>query len=185
MLDGFRAPQGCYRLALLRGMFANAAFAGFLFAWPFVTLYVMAAWFLMDEAAAVKGNGAERLYFLGALMLYLYPLLLWLKIKISFAAVGMAAFSVRPLPILVAAVTWLALKGLLPTGVVGLDGRQNLKEAVLYSAVTILATLLFRMGKSAARISHATHRHNAPALRLPHLTQENSNDLDRPNSCEP
>lgn len=142
MMDTFRGSRTQSRRNFLRGISANISLAAFLLVWPFVTSYVTVAWFLVDETAASHGVVAERLYFLGAFMLYAYPLVVMLKVGASYAAIAMALLSARLLPILLAAVTWLSLKGLFPIGIVGWDGKAGWRDAVLYSTLTILATAL-------------------------------------------
>lgn len=141
MTDTFPAPRTQSRCNFIRGISTNISLAAFLLAWPFVTSYVAVAWFLVDETAASQGVVAERLYFLGAFMLYAYPLVV-IKVGASYAAIAVAVLSARLLPVLLAAVTWLSLKGLLPTGIVGWDGKAGWRDAVLYSILTILATAL-------------------------------------------
>lgn len=162
---------------VLRNLSGKASLTAFLFAWPFVTLYVAAAWFMVDEARGNSGDAAGRLYFLGAFMLYVYPLILWLKVKVSYAAIGAAALSMRVLPVLVAVVTWLAVNGALPTGIVTWDGKSDWADAILYSAFTTLAALLFWMRASKNQAS----LFNVPRQHYDHPTQENQNGTNHPN----
>jgi hypothetical protein len=143
MNDALPAQRIRNWIDLLRNFSGKASLIGFLFAWPFVTLYIASAWFLVVETTKAGGSAAGCLYFFGAFMLYAYPLVLWLKIKVSYGAIGVAMISVRLSPILVAVVTWLSLKGALPTGIVAWDGTSDWADALFYSALTILAVLLF------------------------------------------
>ncbi len=146
----------------IRDVSAAASMAGFLLAWPLVTLYIAVAWVLVDATCRATGDAAERLYFLGAIMLYVYPLVLLLKIGVSYVAIGMAAISLRPLPMLIAVVTWLSLNGHLPSGIVPWAELRDWTNPVLYSALTILAAFLSWMRAFTKQVSSP----NAPSQRF-------------------
>lgn len=180
MHNGYPFLLASNRGRLLRNIAARASLGWFLFAWPFVTFFTAAAWFMVDETSGARGAVAERVYLLGALMLFVYPLLVWLKVKLSWLAMAAAAISAHPLPILVAAITCMSIKGLIATGIVGWDGTSGRSDAMLYSALTILAALLFRIRNRASPFDAAPRTCTA----FPQPTQENEHGPDLANTSE-
>lgn len=172
MTDPFPALHARSRWNFIRRMLANFSLAAFLFAWPFITAYIGLAWFLVNETSTSKGNVAECLYFLGSLLLYVYPLVVWLKVKVAYAATVTAVLSARPLPILLAAVTWLSLDGLLPTGIIAWDGESGWGDAMRYSVLAILVSALAARTRASSSSfnalsqnaqSHATYPRKEPS----------------------
>jgi hypothetical protein len=121
----------------------------FLLMWPLTTFYIATARSLMEIAVSMGPNDSawSNLGTLGMLMLFVYPLVMVCMLGSYYMGIALAIASLRPLPILLAAIAWLAFNDFLPRGVVGYEVTPDWTYPLLYSALVILvATLSWMRG---------------------------------------